>query len=173
MADPTTVSELIDWFEHNFLCCVGPARAYFEIPIGPGGAFTRVVYESYVVMRGDRSDTEQRLVAAMYADFSQLIGTTAHETMLFWRYPEKIKLETQLRQLFGRTLVTREVVEDGLAEIPPGAILDHTNDCYCEDAGRVCEWTLRTRLHIPSMDWMPTTPAFVTKKAEGAVALSV
>lgn len=177
MADPTTVSELIEWFENNFICCVGPARAYFDMQIGPrdeagNHPVTRVLYQTYAVKCGDIVGSEGKLVAAMYVDFGQLIGAAAHETTLFWRYPEKISLLTNLTPVLGKALVTQEAVEDGLVEIPVGAVLG--DDCvYYEDCGSVRSWTLSARLSIPAMDWMMPTTAFFTKKAEGAAPLSI
>ena len=74
MADPTTVSELIDWFEREFMCMVGPARSYFEIPMGPPDEADRypkcrMVYQTWAVKCPDVVACENLLGGALFDDF--------------------------------------------------------------------------------------------------------
>ena len=177
MADPTTVSELIDWFEREFMCMVGPARSYFEIPMGPPDEADRypkcrMVYQTWAVKCPDVVACENLLVGALFDDFKNVPREPDAQTVLFWRLPQKIELTTELRQVYGDTLATQEVVEDGLAPIPDGAILDPVSCCWCVNAGTERIWTLRTRLCIPALRWN-NHPPMMTCKAEGAETLMI
>ena len=171
--DPTTASELIDWFEREFMCMVGPARSYFEIPTGPDGAMSRLIYQSWGVKCRDVVGYLRMLVSAMYADFKDVPRDPDAQTALFWRLPNKIELTSDLRQVYGEPLVTQEVVEDGLMPIPDGAVLDPMTSNWCVNAGTERIWTLRTRLCIPSLEWARPNPLMLTRKAEGADALMI
>ena len=174
---PETVQQLIEWFESEFSCMVGPAKAYFEIPIGPGfqynghdEAIYRCVYESYVVKCRDIVDSEKLLVGAMYDDFKAVPRQESMNTLLFWRLPEKIELKSVLNQLYGACLVNAEEIENG-APVPKMAVSDLTGNYY-ENAGTERIWKLRTRLRIPGM-CHNNHPPMMTLKAEGAEALLI
>lgn len=175
MADPTTVSELIGWFERNFVCCVGPDLAYFEIPLGPPDPsgycqVHRMIYRSWVAGCRDVVGGERELVTVMFDDF-KVVPREYERTMLFWRFPGKIMLTEESRQVYGKSLFTQELVEDGLATVPPGAVLNPTTSVWHEDGGAERIRLLRTRLCIPAMEFSQHTPLFF--KAEGAQAVMI
>lgn len=96
---PATVDELIAWFEKEFQCFIGPALAFFEIPLGPGfsyygsdNAIFRGIYYVFAVKTRSEVDAEKRLVDAMFNDFSVVPRNIDGSTALFWRLPEKIAL---------------------------------------------------------------------------------
>lgn len=178
MADvvPSTVVELIDWFENNFECFTGQPRAFFEIGLGPefsydgnANAVFRGIYQTYAIKTMDGANAERNLVHAMCPDFAPFAGA-GHA--LFWRLPEKITFAQCERQEFGKQIATREVIEDNLMALPVGAVEDVASGNWYEDGGKSHEWLLRTRLCIPAASWI-VAPPMITKKPEGLHALSI
>lgn len=170
-AIPEKTDQLIDWFEENFTCFRGPARAYVEIPIGKGEQF-RIIYESYALKARRDKEPERRLVESMYQDFAALLPLLSETTCLFWRLPERIVFESRSVQLYGEPMVSREAAEDKLIAVPEYAVCDPATGNWCVDGGKLTEWTLRTRLCIPEMGWVTHAP-LATRKPEGGVTLCV
>lgn len=171
MADavPSTVVELIDWFEDSFQCFLGAPRAYFEIRLGPDffypgtdNAVFRGVYQTHAIKTKDETNAERNLVHAMYQDFVPFAGA-GHA--LFWRLPEKIALKCDLVQEYGLLVATAEVVEDYITRAPSsGIVVDEIGNWHA-DGGKSKEWVLRTRLCIPAASWI-VAPPMITKKTE-------
>ncbi len=84
---------------------VGPARAYFEIPVGDD--FVRGVYRTYVV----QAPTLNEALSGLQACIEQQItaaSTRSMTTNLVWRLPNKVEVE--LTENHGWVARTRLVV---------------------------------------------------------------
>lgn len=176
MADPTTVSELIDWFEREFCCMVGPARSWIEIPVWYGDTVSEHVigrwyYQTWAVKIRDVICYEQKLVSAMFDDLKNVPRDDDAQTVLFWRFASKFILSSEQKQLYGAPICSQELIEDGKCVPPAGAIQQLETSNWFEDGGVERVWTLRTRLciNIPCGKY----PPMLTRKAEGAETLMI
>lgn len=88
---PTNVKELFD--NINKICRVFPFVsncAYEEIPL-LDGEYHRYIHESYVIKtKGPKTtESEEKLVKAIWADLKEFLGGHGREAILMWRmFPE-------------------------------------------------------------------------------------
>lgn len=161
--------DLITWFEHHFICSVGPARAGVEIEIN--GQRNTVYYTVFAASAYDIQDPETRLILALKADFRPVLEMPISRT-LFWRHPWKIEFGQEIQQIYGDKLITEEERRDGLA-VPAGAVQNFDTGAWHEDLGKAQVSQLYTRLCIPALAEMQNplfsgSRMFKLAKKEGA-----
>lgn len=172
MKTPETVAELIAWFEANFDSWTGPARAVVRIPTGLETG-VNFVYDTYAVKTREPGDVEKRLVLAMFESFQPVVADERIAgTALIWRLPEKFLMQGDHVRILGDRLATQDEVADNVKPEPAGAVVDTVTGDWYADLGTRAEWTLRTRLVIPALEFAKLPPLGF-KKWQGAEAIYI
>jgi hypothetical protein len=162
-------TELIEWFENNFVCMTGSHRAWIEVQVSKV-EFARFVFQTHCLRTRDPNEPEKCLASAMLASFMPLLDTSAQGSLLLWRLPEKITFLERSVPQYGEIVATGEEVQDRLKPAPVGPeyAQDPVTDNWHRSLGSVREWEIRTRMVIPAVAFLDPPMSVGCRTPEGA-----
>lgn len=156
---PQTLPDLQEWLQTNFNVLVGPPKAYYAAFDGCGQHENRnyVVYafgcktpeaSTAEVVNINRDEREAKVVGALYATLLTLkLSTGEARPALVLRCA--LSLGRNKCDVYGRGFIAQSAVEDGLAQVPEGWVIDFCDDKWKPVDQRMDVTTVSIRCDVP------------------------